>query len=143
MWHVQRKTMSKIFFKKNFEGFLQKVFERHSRDLCAVLREHAASGAPVDAQQLMFAFTLDCIGEIGFGTNFDTLRNSNSSSSSGSNNRNNNSDTNNPDSPSSVGPAFDECQEGVFMRVLRPGFHLPVGAKFSGCRFVRACLCRA
>ena len=75
LWHIQRKTISKIFFRNNFENFLQTVFIRHSRVLCDVLDQHAQNGTPVDAQNLMFSFTLDGIAEIGFGVTFDSLKN--------------------------------------------------------------------
>ena len=106
LWHAQRKTMSKIFFKKNFENFLQRVFVRHSVVLCDVLREHAEAGTVVDAQKLMFAFTLDSIAEIGFGTHFNALR-----------------------KPMNIGQKFDQAQETVFLRVLRPFFYVPVLGK--------------
>ena len=61
MWHKQRKTMSKIFFKDNFSGFLQEVFVRHSRTMCDVLGQHANARIPVDIQSTVFAFTLDSI----------------------------------------------------------------------------------
>lgn len=106
IWHAQRKIMSKIFFKKNFEGFLQKVFIRHSLEMNEVLSEAAQSGKTIDIQHLMFAFTLDSIAEIGFGTRFHALR-----------------------KPMSVGDAFDYVQEGVFLRLMRPFYSVPVLGK--------------
>ena len=106
IWHSQRKIMSKIFFKKNFEGFLQKVFIRHSLVMNEVLNEAAQSGKVIDIQHLMFAFTLDSIAEIGFGTRFHALR-----------------------KPMSVGDAFDYVQESAFLRLMRPLFSVPVLGK--------------
>jgi len=96
-WHRQRKTMSKIFFKNNFTGFLQTVFVRHANVLREVLSEKAKRREQVDAQQLMFAFTLDSIAEIGFGVDFDTLR-----------------------KPHEVGNNFDTAQDFTFKRMLLP-----------------------
>ena len=70
---MQRKTISKIFFKDNFDGFLRQVFNRHAVTMCNVLRQHAESGKGIDAQNLMYRYTLDSIAEIGFGIPFGAL----------------------------------------------------------------------
>jgi hypothetical protein len=43
------------------------VVVRHACVLCDVLQGHALCGTVVDAQRLMFCYTLDAIAEIGFG----------------------------------------------------------------------------
>ena len=116
MWHMQRKTIAKIFYKNNFDGFLQKVFIKHSNTLCDVLRKHANGGSGgngddsdgdvADIQRLMYAFTLDSIADIGFGVPFNALTN-----------------------PISVGAAFDQAQEMIFTRLFHPFFSVPVIGK--------------
>jgi hypothetical protein len=110
LWHAQRKTMSNIFFRSNFEGFLQHVFARHARVLCDVLRTHAAAGTVVDVQAAVFNFTLDSIAEIGFGVPFHALR-----------------------EPMPVAASFDFVQEMVALRLMRPLYQVRACVRAWAC----------
>ena len=152
MWHRQRKTMANIFFRKNFEGFMQHVFVRHAHVMCDVLRQHAAGQTTVDVQRTMFCYTLDSIAEIGFGVHFDSLRKSMHIADCFD------------DAQVSVfafAPAFGGCrcrcqcqcqqqmptptnhahrssQETVFLRLLRPFYSTPVLGKLMYVRSAHA-----
>jgi cytochrome P450 len=49
------------------------VFVEHSSIATDIFLDHAKSGKSIDAQQLMFNFTMDGIGQIGFGQKFGNL----------------------------------------------------------------------
>ena len=74
LWTLQRKTASKIFTRTQFRENMTRVFAKHCLVLEEVLRAKLSGGAVVDMQTLMFRFTLDSIGNIGFGVELDTLR---------------------------------------------------------------------
>lgn len=67
-WNMQRKVASKIFTGANFNSFFAEVFLKNSRRLVDILDDYAANPTQaVDMQKLYFNFTLESIGEIGFG----------------------------------------------------------------------------
>jgi hypothetical protein len=72
MWYFQRKIASKIFTKKNFRTLFAKTFSDYSHDVINLL--HASQGEVVDWQQISMRYTMDVIGKIGFGIEFDTLK---------------------------------------------------------------------
>jgi hypothetical protein len=49
------------------------VFVEHASIATDIFLDHAKSGKSIDAQQLMFNFTMDGIGQIGFGQKFGNL----------------------------------------------------------------------
>jgi len=48
-------------------------FVAKAEKVASILDKIAESGKPVDIQDLFFRFTLDSIGEIGFGYSIDSL----------------------------------------------------------------------
>jgi len=66
-WSMQRKVASKIFTGANFNSFFQEVFFKNSKRLVSILDGYADNSKAVDMQKLFFNFTLESIGEIGFG----------------------------------------------------------------------------
>jgi len=72
-WRVQRQTASSLFHFNNLQSFVP-IFAERAGVLKSILSEHATSGKPIDLQQLFMKFTLDSIGELGFGVNIDSLR---------------------------------------------------------------------
>jgi len=100
-WFAQRKTASQMFTAKLFKDHIWKVVERNSGTVLELLRRNI-DGDSVDVFNLMNRFTLDTIGEIGFGTSVGSL--------------------DNPDSP--FLRSFDEGQRILFKRFLFPGWQL-------------------
>jgi hypothetical protein len=78
------------------------TFNRHGAVLETILNAAAASGQPVDLQNLFFRFTLDSIGAIAFGDDIGALRN--------------------PEVP--FARAFDEAQAAVEHRFFEPGWRI-------------------
>jgi fatty acid omega-hydroxylase len=72
-WTLQRKIASKIFTGNRFRKHMQGVFLRHGHSVLDILGSHADTGKPVDLVTLFFKYTMDSIGEIGFGVDLDTL----------------------------------------------------------------------
>jgi hypothetical protein len=60
-WELQRKISAKIFTGNNFRQFFENVFVDHAAIATDLLLGHAKSGEIIDAQQLMFDFTMDGI----------------------------------------------------------------------------------
>jgi cytochrome P450 len=71
-WHRQRKVSSHMFTAKRFQGQMWSVVRRNAAKLRDIL-ESVEPGEPVDIFNLMNRFTLDTIGEIGFGKSIDSL----------------------------------------------------------------------
>ena len=65
-WHQQRKTASRMFTANLFKEHIWVVVRRNARKLRDLL-ESTKPGQEVDIFNLMNRFTLDTIGEIGFG----------------------------------------------------------------------------
>ncbi|CAE8595307.1 unnamed protein product [Polarella glacialis] len=98
LWHSQRKTASRMFTAQLFKDQIWHVVRKNSGTLCRLLEGVADSGETVDVFRLMNRFTLDTIGEIGFGTDIGSL-----------------------DDPSSPFLAsFDHAQQASFYRFLFP-----------------------
>ena len=103
-WYVQRKVAARVFTSTNFRTTFERTFIEHGTEVVAQLREVAgvgAGGSGLDIQALMFRFTLESFGEIGFGTKLGCLRR---------------------DVPFSM--AFDRATALAFGRLARPGWQL-------------------
>mmetsp|Transcript_97063 Transcript_97063/g.222451 ORF Transcript_97063/g.222451 Transcript_97063/m.222451 type:complete len:451 (-) Transcript_97063:209-1561(-) len=74
LWHEQRKTASRMFTGKQFENHIWNCVSRHSTRLVTLLS--AQEGRQVDIFNWFNRFTLDSIGEIGFGRNINSLEDS-------------------------------------------------------------------
>lgn len=74
-WALQRKTASKVFTNNNFKTLMFETFSDHASKVVTILDQRIGSNSStvVDVQVLMFRYTLDSIGKIGFGVNIDSL----------------------------------------------------------------------
>ncbi|CAJ1342483.1 unnamed protein product [Effrenium voratum] len=98
LWHRQRKTASRMFTAQIFKEHIWHVVQKNSCKVQSHLAGAAKSQTLVDIFQLMNRFTLDTIGEIGFGADIGSL-----------------------DDPSSPFLAsFDHAQKAVFYRFVLP-----------------------
>lgn len=105
MWTLQRKTAAKVFSKHNFNTKMYSSFARHTAVLKQVIDSKLAAGEQViDMQTLMFQFTLDSFGEIGFGTELNSLV-----------------------EDSDFGRAFDRASEICLARLTKPFWDSPLG----------------
>jgi len=100
LWHTQRKTSSKMFTANKFKNHIWRVVEKNSAKVVKVLR--SAGGGKQDIFKLLNRFTLDSIGEIGFGSDIGSLENA--------------------DSP--FLKSFDTAQQVVFLRFFVPAWQL-------------------
>ncbi|CAK9026138.1 Cytochrome P450 86B1 [Durusdinium trenchii] len=99
LWHMQRKTASRMFTAQRFKDHIWRVVEKNSIKVQSLLGNAADTQENVDVFRLMNRFTLDTIGEIGFGTDIGSL-----------------------DDPSSPFLAsFDHAQKASFYRFVLPG----------------------
>ena len=73
LWRFQRKTASHIFSINHFKEYLGKVFSETMGDLDAQIQK--LSHSPIDVHELLYRFTLDIFGKIGFGISLDCLTN--------------------------------------------------------------------
>ena len=73
LWYLHRKLSSRMFSTGNFRDNMLKVFLRHGETVVGTLDGAAASGAPLDLQDLFLRFTLDSIGDIAFGEDVGSL----------------------------------------------------------------------
>lgn len=99
-WHSQRKISSHMFTANMFKEHIWVVVRRNARMLRNILESSADTGRSVDIFNLMNRFTLDTIGEIGFGRNIGSLE----------------------DPTSAFLKAFDRAQQISFWRFLNPLF---------------------
>eukprot|EP00929_Paragymnodinium_shiwhaense_P108129 TRINITY_DN74446_c0_g1_i1.p1 TRINITY_DN74446_c0_g1~~TRINITY_DN74446_c0_g1_i1.p1 ORF type:complete len:560 (+),score=132.88 TRINITY_DN74446_c0_g1_i1:68-1747(+) len=104
-WYMQRKTASKMFTQNLFKEHIWVVVNRNSKKLRSILTRSAKkadggsrSAEPVNVFDLLNRFTLDTIGEIGFGKCIGALED--------------------PSSP--FLKAFDKAQSITFLRVFNP-----------------------
>jgi len=69
LWSTQRKTASHEFSVSRFRTYMTEVFIKHALELCSHLdgRIAAHNAKDVDLQRLFSKYTLQSIGEIGFG----------------------------------------------------------------------------
>ena len=73
IWHQQRKLTSRIFTANNFRSHFMQCFLSHGQELQALLASKVDEPKGLDMQDLFFRFTLDCFGQIGFGTSLGCL----------------------------------------------------------------------
>lgn len=72
-WKVQRQTASSLFHFNNLQAFVP-IFDDRAKVMASILREESLFGKPVDLQELFRKYTLDSIGELGFGVQIDSLK---------------------------------------------------------------------
>lgn len=101
-WEDQRKLASHMFSRREFEATIMETFARHAAVLERVLARAAATGQPLDLQNVFFRFTLDSIGSIAFGEDIASLENA--------------------DVP--FAKAFDAAQAAVEQRFFSPGWQV-------------------
>jgi len=73
-WKVQRKAASHMFSRKNFATFMSEIFVHHGHTVLEILEKASKNGECIDLQEIFFKFTLDSIGQIGFGTELGILK---------------------------------------------------------------------
>lgn len=97
-WTLQRKTASKVFTNNNFNTKMFSSFAKHALVVGQVLDERLRGGkCTIELQEIMFQFTLDSIGEVGFGVELHSLT-----------------------KPLAFSHAFDRAQEICMMRFSSP-----------------------
>lgn len=96
LWFKQRKTASQMFTANRFKQHIWKVVRKNCDKVISLLR--ASQEPTVDIFNVLNRFTLDSIGEIGFGTDIGSLEN--------------------PESPF-LG-SFDAAQRLMFIRFVLP-----------------------
>ena len=101
-WSLQRKTASKVFTNNNFKSLMFETFSEHSNKVAEVINRKIGPKGDgiVELQTLMFRYTLDSIGNIGFGVNIDSLS----------------------QEEVPFAKAFDRAQALSFLRFLKPGW---------------------
>ena len=99
-WVMQRKTASQMFTANRFKNHIWRVVRKNCNKVIKLLHEH--EGVSVDMFNVLNRFTLDSIGEIGFGASIGSLENS--------------------ESP--FLKSFDEAQRVLFWRFVIPGWRL-------------------
>ena len=72
-WRWQRKAAARIFTRNNFRSTMKDVFVANGRLLADIIGSAAANGVAVDIQDLFFRYTMDSIGQIGFGVQMGTM----------------------------------------------------------------------
>lgn len=73
-WKLQRKIASNIFTSRNFRENFYNIFVSKAHQVCGVLAKVAEQNDnTLDWQKLCSAFTLESIGEIGFGISLNCL----------------------------------------------------------------------
>ncbi|KAL6067322.1 Cytochrome P450 family-dependent fatty acid hydroxylase [Balamuthia mandrillaris] len=71
-WKRQRQTARHLFYPTHLETMVP-IFQRNGDVLLSQLNEARIDKKPVDIQELFMRFTLDSIGEIGFGHSINSL----------------------------------------------------------------------
>lgn len=99
-WFKQRKTASQMFTANRFKQHIWRVVEKNCNKVISILAEQQEP--VIDMFSLLNRFTLDSIGEIGFGADIGSLEN--------------------PVSP--FLKSFDEAQRIIFKRFVLPGWRL-------------------
>jgi len=98
LWFKQRKTASQMFTANRFKQHIWRVVEKNCNKVLSILTE--TKEPVIDVFNLLNRFTLDSIGEIGFGADIGSLEN--------------------PVSP--FLKSFDEAQRIIFKRFVLPGW---------------------
>ncbi|KAH8051527.1 cytochrome p450 [Aureococcus anophagefferens] len=71
LWRKQRKVSSHEFSVKSMRDFMFDIFANHTREIVTLAGDSAGA---VDAQELFAQYTLQSIGQIGFGVDLGALR---------------------------------------------------------------------
>ncbi|CAE7864987.1 CYP86A7, partial [Symbiodinium microadriaticum] len=108
-WIMQRKTASLMFTANRFKNHIWRVVQKNCGKVLDLLRAHDGD---VDMFNILNRFTLDSIGEIGFGASIGSLENAGSPFLT----------------------SFDEAQRSLFWRFMFPGWRL---LRFLGLGFER------
>jgi cytochrome P450 len=74
LWHMQRKRSSHMFSVNSFKSHMFESFLKHGHVFLSLLSD-APHGGVVNLNDLFMRYTLDSIGEIGFGYEVDSLHN--------------------------------------------------------------------
>lgn len=118
-WRIQRKTTSRIFTGNNFRSHFMHCFVEHGIKVQELLVQLAQTGESFDAQSMFFRYTLDCIGQLGFGIDLGCLS----------------------DKELPFASAFDRAQHLAFTRFFTVGWRLPVSWLLSPAeRELRQCV---
>ena len=70
-WKSQRRVSSHLFSAWQLENRMSEVFQKHTQQFLEILSEK--EGQVVDMQQMFYCFTFDCIYEIAFGKEVNSL----------------------------------------------------------------------
>lgn len=120
-WALQRKTAAKVFTNNNFNKLMFDTFAEHALRVSEIIERKMNGQATgvVELQTLMFKYTLDSIGKIGFGVEIDSL------------------------SQESVpfAVAFDRAQMLSAYRFLNVGWNIPIlGQLYEKEQEMKACI---
>ena len=74
LWKMQRKRASHMFSVNSFKSHMMECFVKHGEVLVSIL-ETLPEDKPFDMNDLFMRYTLDSIGEIGFGLDIGSLHN--------------------------------------------------------------------
>jgi len=72
LWHSQRKISSKMFTANKFKNHIWKVVDKNTAKVITLLKQTGPDEV-VDMFNLLNRFTLDSIGEIGFGAEIGSI----------------------------------------------------------------------
>ncbi|KAF6260759.1 cytochrome P450 [Scenedesmus sp. NREL 46B-D3] len=103
-WLWQRKLATHIFSVKGFKCYIDQVFAEYMDILSATAARAAATHTQLDLHDLMYRFTLDSFGKIGFGVQLGCLSSS--------------------EAKLPFAAAFDQAQVICVERLTSPGWRL-------------------
>lgn len=72
-WYHQRKLSSRMFTQSAFRDHMFRTFQKHAEHVARLLRGTAGKSEAIDVFDLLNRFTLDSIGEVGFGRDIGSL----------------------------------------------------------------------
>jgi len=72
-WLSQRKIASNLFSVNNFKDHMLEVFNRHAAEVVRQVANTSTTRGDLDMHALYHAYTLDSMGEVGFGVNIGSL----------------------------------------------------------------------
>lgn len=73
-WKMQRRRSSHMFSVNSFKNHMLECFVKHGEVLLSVLKD-VPEGGVIDMNSVFMRYTLDSIGEIGFGYEIGSLKN--------------------------------------------------------------------
>eukprot|EP00055_Hartaetosiga_balthica_P004255 m.10839 g.10839 ORF g.10839 m.10839 type:complete len:492 (+) comp3733_c0_seq1:76-1551(+) len=74
-WTYQRKTASHIFKGNELRGFMSDVFVSHCHHAVDAIESYVESGKKFDLQDIFSRYTLESIGQIGYGIHLGCFEN--------------------------------------------------------------------